>query len=159
MNNRITLLILLTLIAGCVTNEVKETTTSTSSTTTTTTTTSTTTTDTTTPETKLGCEQGCGCLTPEEAGNQSLCGKKLLCGFNEQKKPKYCYQTTTTTLPEKILTCKDYCLRNRYIDGICRLNGFDCHRIGGKNEKYEPLGDKYCPRGQPDDACCCIIKE
>jgi len=67
--------------------------------------------------------------------------------------------TTSSTLPEKIITCQDYCLHNRYIDGICRLNGFECHAIGGKNEKYEPLGDRYCPKGQPDDACCCVIKK
>lgn len=66
--------------------------------------------------------------------------------------------TTTTTLPEKIKTCRDYCLRNGYEDGICRLNGFACLQLGGPNEKYEPLGDKYCPLGQADDACCCQHK-
>lgn len=74
-------------------------------------------------------------------------------------------ETTTTTLEEnetsedkKEFTCADYCRSEGYDDGICRKTAAECRRYGA-SQWYMPLGNKYCPKATPYDACCCILEK
>ncbi|MCK4491445.1 MAG: hypothetical protein KAU03_02395, partial [Candidatus Altiarchaeales archaeon] len=55
---------------------------------------------TSTTSTLPNCPSSCECMTEENAkkNGYGYCGgKKNLCGYDQYKKPMYCYETTTTT--------------------------------------------------------------
>jgi hypothetical protein len=56
------------------------------------------------------CPEGCTCKTPEEAkklGYQLCQGKQIVCGYDQFKKPMYCYAKPPALPPP--VTCPKGC--------------------------------------------------
>jgi len=97
------------------------------------------------------CEERCGEKGVEYCFfDETGCSCKYRCG-------KETTTTVATTTISKKMTCDGYCRKIGYESGICRINSGEC-RSRGVKEVYKVKGNKYCPKNQPEDSCCCRIE-
>ncbi len=91
---------------------------------------------------KAPCPQGCTCMTDEKAkelGYQPCFNQRIPCGYDENKRPLYCYSPPTpppATCPEGCLCLNEAQAKNLGYTRFCRNEKKECGKDASGNVMY-----------------------
>lgn len=106
---------------------------------------------------KAKCPQGCNCLTEEKAkemGYSPCSGQRISCGYDQNRKPMYCF-SPTSPCPAECRCLTEAAAKELGYDKFCQNQKKEC----GKDPRGYP---KYCyqiPTFVCPTGCICLSRE